>query len=54
MKNQPSIFYTDIANLLSLTQPDFIKQFESEYKQGKVYQYFSCQFLRKIYLYLKM
>ena len=35
----PSIFYTDIANLSSLNQPDFIKPLESEYKQGKAYQY---------------
>ena len=28
----PSIFYTDIANLSSLNQPDFIKPLESEYK----------------------
>ena len=30
IENWPSIFYTDIANLLSLTQPDFIKRLENE------------------------
>ena len=32
IQNWPSIFYMDIAYLLSLTQPDFIKRLESEYK----------------------
>ena len=50
IQNCPSIFYTDIANLLSLTQPDFIKRLESEYKQGKAYRYFSCEFVREIYI----
>ena len=49
-QNWPSIFYTDIANLLSLTQPDFSKCLESEYKQGKAYRYFSCEFVREIYI----
>ena len=50
IKNWPLIFYTDIANLLNLTQPDFIKRLESEYKQGKAYRYFSCEFIREIYI----
>ena len=50
IQNWPSIFCTDIANLLSLTQPDFIKCLESEYKQAKVYRYFSCEFVRVIYI----
>ena len=49
IQNWPSIFYMDIANLLSLTQPDFIKRLESEYKQGKAYRYFSCEFVREVY-----
>ena len=32
IQNWPSIFHTNIANLLSLTQPDSIKHLESEYK----------------------
>ena len=48
--NMHSIFYTDIANLLSLTQPNFIKHHESEYKQGKAYRHFSCEFVREIYI----
>ena len=39
IQNLPSIFYKDIAYLLSLTQ----------YKQGKAYWYFSCEFVREIY-----
>ena len=50
IQNWPSIFYTDIANLLSLTQPDFINRLESGYKQGKAYRYFSCEFVREIYI----
>ena len=50
IQNWPSIFHTDIANLLSLTQPDFIKRLESECKQGKAYLYFSCEFVREIYI----
>ena len=50
IQNWPSSFYTDIANLLSLTQPDFNKCLESEYRQGKAYRYFSCEFVREIYI----
>ena len=50
IQNWPSIFCTDIANLLSLTQPDFMKCLESKYKQAKVYRYFSCEFVRVIYI----
>ena len=50
IQNWPSIFYTDIANLLNLTPPDFIKRLESEYKQGKAYRYFSFEFVREIYV----
>ena len=50
IQNWLSIFYMDIAYLLSLTQPDFIKRLESEYKQGKAYRYFSCEFVREIYI----
>ena len=45
----PSVIYKDIATLLSFTQPDFIKRLESEYKQGKAYRYFSCEFVREIF-----
>ena len=50
IQNWLSIFYMDIANLLTLTQPDFINRLESEYKEGKLYQYFSCEFVREIYI----
>ena len=50
IQNWPSTFYTDIANLFSLTQPDFTKRLESEFKQWKAYQYFSCKFVREIYI----
>ena len=50
IQNWPSIFYTDIANLLSLTQPHFIKRLESKYRQGKAYRYFLCEFAREIYI----
>ena len=50
IQNWPSIFYTDIANLLSLTQPDFIRCLESKYKQGKANRYFLWEFVREIYI----
>ena len=50
IQNWLSIFYTDIANSLSLTQSDFIKCFESPYKEVEACQYFSCDFVREIYI----
>ena len=50
IQNWPLIFYTDIAYLLSQTEPDFIKHLASENKKGKAYRYFSWEFIRKIYI----
>lgn len=44
----PSINYLDIANLIGVTQNDFLKRMQSEYKQGKCYRYFSCEFVREV------
>ena len=44
----PSVDYLDIANLIGLTQPDFIKRLQSDYKQGKCYRYFACEFVREV------
>ena len=49
IQNSPSIFYTDTSNL-SFTQPDFMERLKSEYKQGRAYRYFSCEFVREIYI----
>ena len=45
----PSVDYLDIANYIGLTQPDFIKRLQSDYKQGKCYRYFACDFVREVY-----
>ena len=45
----PSLGYIDIANLIGLTQPDFIKRLQSDYKQGKCYRYFACDFVREVF-----
>ena len=34
---------------MGLTQSDFIKRMESEYKQGKAYRYYKCDFVREIF-----
>ena len=47
----PSVYYHDIAKYLNYLAPDFISKLESEYKLGKAYRYFSCQFVREIYFY---
>ena len=47
----PSVYYHDIAKYLKQQGPDFISKLESEYKLGKAYRYFSCQFVREIYFY---
>ena len=45
----PSVYYSDIASFMGLTQSDFIKRMESEYKQGKAYRYYKCDFVREIF-----
>ena len=50
IQNWLSIFYTDIANLLSLTQRDLIRCLENPYKQGQTCQYLSCDFVRIIHI----
>ena len=46
--NWPSLYYHDIAKYLDHLASTFISQLESEYKLGKAYRYFSCEFVRKI------
>ena len=45
----PSMIYVDIANFVGLSQPDFLKRLQSEYKQGKCYRYFANDFVRDIH-----
>ena len=44
----PSTDYPDIANLIGLTQPDFLKQLQSDYKQRKCYWCFTCEFVWEV------
>ena len=47
--NRSSLYYHDIAKYLDdHLAPTFISQLESEYKLGKAYRYFSCEFVRGI------
>ena len=43
----PSTDYLDIANIIGLTQPDFLKRLQSNCKQWKCYRYFICEFVRE-------
>ena len=40
--------YLDIAYIIGLTQPDFLKRLQSDCKQGKCYRYFTCEFVREV------
>lgn len=44
----PSLNYLDIANYIGLKQPDFLRRMQSDYKQGKSFTYFACQFVCEI------
>ena len=37
-----------IANFICLTQPDFLKRLQSDHKQGKCCQYFTCEFVEEV------
>ena len=41
-----------VSIYLSIFAPEFIYRLETEYKLGKAYQYFSCDFVREIYYHL--
>ena len=45
----PSVIYKNIADYFSLLGPDFISQLEREYKLGKAYRYYACEFVREIF-----
>ena len=47
--NWPSLYYHDIAKYLDHLASIFISQLESEYKLGKAYRYFRCEFVREIF-----
>lgn len=47
--NWPSLYYHDIAKYIEHLAPTFISQLENEYKLGKAYRYFSCEFVREIF-----
>ena len=44
----PSTDNLGIANLIGLTQPDFLKQLQSDYKQRKCNWCFTCEFVREV------
>ena len=44
----PSTDCLDIANFIGLTQPDFLKRLQSDYKQGKCCRYFTCEFVGEV------
>ena len=45
----PSLYYHDIAKYLNHLAPLFLSRLESEYKLGKAYRYFSCDFVREVF-----
>ncbi|XP_065642246.1 uncharacterized protein LOC136073896 [Hydra vulgaris] len=47
----PSIYYTDIEKYLrKLEQPYELKnRLDSDYKEGKAYRYYKCEFVKEIY-----
>lgn len=49
----PSMYYHDIAKYLDHLSPVFLGLLESEYKLGKAYRYFCCDFVREV-LYLNL
>ena len=49
--NWPSLYYHDIAKYLDHLAPAFLCKLESEYKLGKAYRYFSCDFVRDVGFY---
>ena len=42
-------YYHDIDKYLDHLAPVFLCRLESEYKLGKAYRYFSCDFVREIF-----
>ena len=42
-------YYHDIAKYLNHLAPVFLCRLESEYKLGKAYKYFSCDFVREVF-----
>ena len=41
--------YLDIPQIIiGLTQPDFLKRLQSDYRQGKCYWYFTCEFFWEV------
>ena len=51
MINWPTIYYMDIANYLKhVNMPgDFLHRLECDYKEGKGYRLFRCDFVKKIF-----
>ena len=49
MLQWPSVYYFDIANYMGISQPDFVKRLESDYKQGKCYRYYTCEFVQEVF-----
>ncbi|XP_047137292.1 uncharacterized protein LOC124813811 [Hydra vulgaris] len=47
----PSIYYTDIEKYLrKLEQPyELMNRLDSDYKEGKAYRYYKCEFVKEIY-----
>ena len=45
----PSLYYHDIAKYLNHLAPVFLCRLESEYKLGRAYRYFSCDFVREVF-----
>ena len=45
----PFLVYTNIADFFKMKGPKFISDVEREYKLGKAYRYFECQFVREIF-----
>jgi hypothetical protein len=51
MINWPAVYYSDIAQYLQLlnTPQDLLHRLDCEYKEGKGFRYFSCEFVKEIF-----
>ncbi|XP_057305548.1 uncharacterized protein LOC130643085 [Hydractinia symbiolongicarpus] len=51
LRKWPSVYYTNIESYLKILQKtdSLIRRLESEYKEGKSYRYFRCNFVKEIF-----
>ena len=51
LKHWPTVYFNDIDRFLSKNNAssDLINRLQSEYKEGKAYKYFKCEWVKEIY-----